>query len=81
MGDIADMMLEGDLCCDCGVYLPGSGDGSPRRCRDCRRDQIRQRELDKVRDPNSRFHAICPTCKKRVKLSGLADHTKAAHGR
>ena len=35
MGDIADMMIEGDLCAGCGVYLPGDGDGIPRYCRDC----------------------------------------------
>jgi hypothetical protein len=35
MGDIADMMLEGDLCHGCGVYLPGDSDGLPRYCRDC----------------------------------------------
>ena len=35
MGDIADMMLEGDLCATCGVYMDGDGDGSPRYCKDC----------------------------------------------
>lgn len=32
MGEIADMMLEGDLCEACGVALPGEGYGIPRYC-------------------------------------------------
>jgi hypothetical protein len=40
MGDIADMMLEGDLCECCGVVLPGEGEGVPRYCSErCRRDR------------------------------------------
>ncbi len=34
MGEIADMMLEGDLCAGCGVYMEGDGDGFPRYCSD-----------------------------------------------
>lgn len=32
MGEIADMMLEGDLCEACGVALVGEGFGVPRYC-------------------------------------------------
>jgi hypothetical protein len=34
MGEIADMMLDGDLCEGCGDYL-GDGDGFPRLCESC----------------------------------------------
>jgi hypothetical protein len=34
MGEIADAILEGDLCEICGVYL-GEGDGFPRTCTGC----------------------------------------------
>ena len=34
MGEIADMMLDGDLCEICGEYL-GDGDGYTRRCAGC----------------------------------------------
>ena len=34
MGEIADMMLDGDMCEGCGEYL-GGGDGFPRRCYSC----------------------------------------------
>ena len=40
MGDIADMMLEGDLCEGCGVALEGEGEGFPRYCSDeCVKDR------------------------------------------
>lgn len=40
MGDIADMMLEGDLCEMCGAALDGNGYGIPRYCsNECARDR------------------------------------------
>lgn len=74
MGEIADMMLEGDLCGGCGVYLPGEGFGVPRYCRDCKRDQPKAAPVK----PNSTKTA-CKVCGKRVKLAGLADHTRVVH--
>lgn len=36
MGDVADMMLNGTLCCECGEYIEGSeGDGVHRKCAGC----------------------------------------------
>lgn len=71
MGDIADMMREGDLCGGCGVYLPGEGQGVPRYCRDCRRRDASPAPSEKV---------ACKVCGRRVKFAGLADHTRDAHG-
>lgn len=34
MGDVADMMTDGTLCVQCGVFI-GDCDGYPRRCPDC----------------------------------------------
>lgn len=34
MGDIADLMLSGDLCQVCGGYI-GGGDGYPVTCEAC----------------------------------------------
>lgn len=48
MGDIADMMLEGILCEQCGVYIDDRPPGHPRLCRACARDEAR-RELEKLR--------------------------------
>ncbi len=41
MGDIADMMMDGDLCAGCGGLVDdeaSAGDGVPRYCPDCRRE-------------------------------------------
>jgi len=40
MGEIADMMLEGDLCATCGTFIDlDGGDGVPRYCSpQCARD-------------------------------------------
>jgi len=79
MGDIADMILEGLLCEGCGAYIDGDGDGVPRRCGDCERyDQqdARSRSAAKAAAPKTN----CPTCNRRVKLAGLADHQRDAHG-
>jgi hypothetical protein len=35
MGDIADMMIEGDLCAECGCALDCEGFGIPILCHDC----------------------------------------------
>ena len=37
MGDIADMMIDGTLCEQCGAAL-GEGDGYPRKCKDCSKE-------------------------------------------
>lgn len=40
MSEIAEMMLEGDLCECCGAALPGEGCGVPRYCSEqCRQDR------------------------------------------
>ena len=36
MGDVADLMLNGDICESCGEELGGCGDGFPRYCASCR---------------------------------------------
>lgn len=34
MGDVADGILNGDDCQECGIYM-GGGEGFPRSCADC----------------------------------------------
>ena len=74
MGEIAEMMLDGTLCEGCGVYLPGDADGYPRRCKHCAAERAEAK-----RKPTAP-RATCPTCKRRVKLAGLSDHQRDAHG-
>lgn len=85
MGEIADMMLEGDLCAGCGGFIDSEGgDGFPRYCsRQCARDH------GVVAEPNRRHPSpitrprngkvACPTCGRRVKEVGLNDHQRDAH--
>ena len=76
MGEVADMMLDGTLCECCGVWMgDGEAPGYPRRCRDCRTPieaafAMKRQIAAKVK---------CPACGKRVKATGLADHTRAVH--
>lgn len=75
MGEYADMHLEGDVCHDCGVFLPGESPGHPRWCRDCRKAPAnRILQSDKPLEK-------CPSCGKKLRLGGLAQHTKDKHGR
>jgi predicted RNA-binding Zn-ribbon protein involved in translation (DUF1610 family) len=69
MGEIADSILEGELCQECGVYM-GEGDGYPRSCSACSRPAPKAAPVG---------HARCPECGKRVKAVGLADHRRDAH--
>jgi len=38
MGEIADSMIEGEMCEQCGEYM-GGGAGFPRLCGACEREQ------------------------------------------
>lgn len=70
MGDIADMMLEGDLCQGCGEYM-GEGDGFPVWCASCEPAPKSNPAADKC---------PCTLCGKRVKFAGLKDHMRVVHG-
>jgi len=68
MGDISEMILDGELCQVCGCYI-GPGDGYPAHCPACEPKPMR------VLPPKPK--AECLVCGKRVK--GLADHMRDAH--
>jgi len=36
MGEIAEMVLDGILCEECGGFIDGCAAGYPRQCADCR---------------------------------------------
>jgi len=73
MGEIAEMMLDGTLCEGCGEFL-GAGTGYPVRCGSCQNEGQPQRKAA-VRK------AVCPTCGRKVKEIGLAQHIRDAHQR
>ena len=62
MGEIANMMLDGTLCVQCGGYIEdGEPDGIPRHCSaECRRDAGIDRPRSKPRQRN----VPCPICAK-----------------
>lgn len=78
MGDIADLMLEGDMCETCGEILEGAG--FPQKCPACLAD-------DKQQTVNPQHHATkgkspkvkCPYCDKMVAEVGLQQHKAAKH--
>jgi len=74
MGEIADAMINGELCEQCGVYL-GPGEGYPRLCDSCAQDA----QVDAITRERKARKVICPKCKKRVKEAWLADHMRDVH--
>jgi rRNA maturation endonuclease Nob1 len=72
MGDIAEMMVEGALCQVCGEFI-GDEVGYPRTCSGCQR-------IPELYPPLAKNKVCCPTCGKRVKETGLADHQRDVHG-
>jgi len=78
MGDIADMMLNGDICQFCGEILDGCG--FPQVCPRCQdEDGIDKYGNPKKDSPTVRRKVKCPQCGKRVWESGLAQHKKDKH--
>jgi len=72
MGEISEMMLDGTLCNCCGDFL-GHGEGFPAMCAAC---SANSREAKPVP-----AKVPCPICKKKVKVTGLADRTRDVHKR
>ena len=70
MGEIADLMLNGEICEGCQCELKGDPPGHPRYCRDCKIVEPQERRILKVR---------CKVCARMVKANGLADHNLALH--
>ena len=80
MGEFTEMVIDGDLCSCCGVYI-SPGQGFPRLCRDCRRDCRRAEKGYQGGAVATTSKVNCPQCWRRVKPTGLLDHTRAMHGR
>lgn len=71
MGEIAELMVNGDICGGCGVTLRGASEGYPRYCKLCASAaQITVEKTAKTK---------CPICLRVVKATGLADHTRVMH--
>lgn len=77
MGEVADSILDGDFCQECGEYM-GEGDGYPRSCPACQRGNREQRAQ---RAALAAPKVACDICGKKVKAAGLQDHQRDSHGK
>jgi len=84
VGEYAEMMLDGTLCECCGTFIDfEGGDGFPRYCstqcaRDRGADQLTMTRKERHRSRQGE-RVNCPTCNKRVKKAGLANHMRDVH--
>lgn len=78
MGEIAEMMLDGDMCECCGEMMSESGDGYPRKCAGC---QFNEKAAPVNLAPKQHFSKItCQICNKKVSIVGIGNHLKDSHG-
>lgn len=43
MGEVAEMMLDGTMCCSCGEFL-GGDEGYPVECEDCKCEGVQEND-------------------------------------
>ena len=80
MGEIAEMMLDGARCEQCGEFIDdGEECGYPRLCAGCEPDQPGGDD-NTFKMPSLQAKVACPQCRKRVKPLGLVDHQRSKHG-
>jgi len=79
VGEIAALMLDGTLCVDCGWTNLGPPAGEPWRCPSCADEVTAARPQQTQASRQRAQKAPCPTCGKRVKLAGMADHQRDVH--
>lgn len=88
MGEIADIMLDGTMCSQCGEFLDGGRDGPgfPGLCASCadgdrsapRRETPFARVLPDGKSKPKRI--LCPECGKKYRgAEGLAMHARDKH--
>lgn len=81
MGEIADLMINGDICEGCGVELGGEGDGYPRRCSGCAREYKSEPVVEQPKKGGRPMPKVrCPLCAKPCSARGIADHLIQKHG-
>ena len=84
MGDVADAMLDGTLCQECGCYI-GAECGYPLFCRNCGSVVGPGKESHRARRDMRRTHpnrrpVACPTCGKKFASEQARDqHVRDKH--
>lgn len=83
MGEVAEMMLDGTLCEGCGVFLNEKAPGHPCHCHACAAENKTEKTTQRIsahhKQQAAQKKVPCPTCGRRVKATGLADHVRDAH--
>ena len=87
MGDIADMMLEGILDEETGEYIGDynkqkygtEAPGFPVSIERDKREKVEQKSQNIAKNA-AQQKTKCLVCGKKVKVTGLAMHTKDVHG-
>lgn len=80
MGEMAEYILNGDDCQECGAYI-GSGDGFPRSCAGCAPSKSQQKRFAAMRSNEpSPLKSPCSVCGKRFGTVGMKDHMRDKHG-
>ncbi len=79
MGDISDMMLDGTLCQGCGCFI-GDPVAYPRNCSICKKEMKRDAHKATMERHQKIKKVPCPMCGRKVKVVGMADHQRDAHG-
>ena len=83
MGEIADLMLDGEICEGCGMELDDGAPGYPRRCFSCAKLEKEYRDHkppEPLKKPNPMPKVRCPMCNKTVSPRGIVDHLLDVHG-
>lgn len=81
MGDIADMMVEGLLCEQCGGFIDGEEPGYPRNC-GCEPELKKQQKaaIQKVGNRLQPKIFPCAGCNKKFRTEhGATHHYKEVH--
>lgn len=83
MGEVAEMMLDGTLCEGCGVFLNENSPGHPCHCHACAAENQAEKKTQRIsahhKQQAAQKKVPCPTCGRRVKAAGLADHIRDSH--
>ena len=80
MSEIADMMLDGDMC-PCGEYI-GDGAGFPQYCSETCAREFGGGEIEEIDEPSHRTarDTPCPYCSKKTRgEEGLQEHIRVKH--
>ena len=91
MGEMVDMILDGDMCQECGQFI-GGGSGFPQTCVDCLAVDgfVQAMEAEMVKSgvsvvvpaggPSERKPFLCGCGKRFTTARGMAQHKLDVHG-